>query len=152
MRIGTVRGDPAGRILVVDDDKAHRESLGRVFAQAGYVVRLASSGEDALALLDSGPVDLVIADMRMPRTGGLELLKRVKVRWPATQVIILTAFGDFVSYLEAMESGAFQFLSKPVRRGDIVTLARIAVRKARRVESALARDPGNGGYPGGAVP
>lgn len=152
MRIGTVRGDPAGRILVVDDDKAHREALGRVFAQAGYVVRLASSGEDALALLDSGPVDLVIADMRMPRTGGLELLKRVKVCWPATQVIILTAFGDFVSYLEAMESGAFQFLSKPVRRADIVTLARIAVRKARRVEFALARDPGNGGYPGGAVP
>ncbi len=152
MRVGTVRGDPAGRILVVDDYREHREALGRVLAQAGYLVRLASSGEDALALLDSGPVDLVIADMRMPRTGGLELLKRVKVRWPATQVIILTAFGDFVSYLEAMESGAFQFLSKPVRRAEIVTLARIAVRKARRVESALARDPGNGGYPGGAVP
>ena len=150
-----MQGDPAGRILVVDDDKAHREALGRVLAQAGYVVRLAASGDDALALLDGGeggPVDLVIADMRMPRTGGLELLKRVKVRWPATQVIILTAFGDFVSYLEAMESGAFQFLSKPVRRAAIVTLARIAVRKARRVESALARDPGNGGYPGGAVP
>lgn len=146
-----MRDAPAGRILVVDDDKAHREALGRVFAQAGDVVRLAANGEDALALLDSGPVDVVIADMRMPRTDGLELLKRVKVRWPATQVIILTAFGDFVSYLEAVEGGAFQFLSKPVRRADIVTLARIAVRTARRIESALARDPGNGGLPGGAV-
>jgi len=133
----------------VDDHREHREALGRVLAQAGYGVRLASSGEDALALLDSGRIDLVISDMRMPRMGGLELLKRVKLRWPATQVIILTAFGDFVSYAEAMETGAFQFLSKPVRRAEILAFARIAVRKARRLESALGRDPGNGGCPAG---
>lgn len=146
-----MRDDPAGRILVVDDHREHREALGRVLAQAGYVVRLASSGEDALALLDSGPVDLVIADMRMPRMGGLELLKRVKLRSPATQVIILTAFGDYVSYAEAMETGAYQFLSKPVRRADILAFARIAVRKARKLESALGRDPGNGGRPAGTL-
>jgi FixJ family two-component response regulator len=67
------------------------------------------------------------------------------------QVIILTAFGDYVSYAEAMETGAYQFLSKPVRRADILAFARIAVRKARKLESALGRDPGNGGRPAGTL-
>lgn len=142
----------AGRILVVDDHRGHREALGRVFAQAGYSVRLASGGEEGLALLAGGPVELVISDMRMPRMGGLEFLKHVKLQWPTTQVIILTAFGDFVSYVEAMENGAFQFLSKPVRRAEILALARIAVRKARAAESLLMGGPGNGASPGACQP
>ena len=144
---------PAGRILIVDDNREHREALGRVFTQAGYcVVGLASNGEDALALLASGPVDLIIADLRMPGMGGLELLKRVKLRWPIIQVIILTAFGDYISYAEAVESGAFQFLNKPVRRADILALARTAVRKAKALESVIHGDPGNGGCPADAKP
>ncbi|MEK7203882.1 MAG: response regulator [candidate division NC10 bacterium] len=143
-----MRDEAAGRILIVDDDRGHREALGRVFTQAGYVVRLAPNGEEALDLLAGGPVDLIISDMRMPRMGGLEFLKHVKLRWPTTQVIILTAFGDFVSYVEAMENWAFQFVSKPVRRAYILALARIAVCKARAAESLLAGGPGNGGSPG----
>lgn len=115
---------PTGRILIVDDNREHQEALGRVFTQAGYcVVGLASNGEDALALLASGPVDL-----------------------------ILTAFGDYISYAEAVESGAFQFLNKPVRRADILALARTAVRKARALESVIHGDPGNGGCPADAKP
>ena len=139
---------PAGRILIVDDNKEHREALGRVLTQAGYhVVGLASDGKDALALLGRTPVDLIIADLRMPGMGGLELLKRVKPRWPSIQVIILTAFGDVISHAEAMEHGASQFLSKPVRRAEILAQTRIAVQEARAVESAIARDPGNGRGP-----
>ncbi len=138
----------AGRILIVDDNKEHREALGRVLTQAGYhVVGLASSGEEALALIAGGQVELVISDMRMPRMGGLEFLRHVKRCRPTTQVIILTAYGDYVSYAEAVQNGAFQFLNKPVRRADILALARMAVRKARTLDSVCHGDAGKGGCP-----
>lgn len=93
----------AGRILIVDDNKEHREALGRVLTQDGYhVVGLASSGEEALSLLSGGQVELVISDMWMPRMGRLEFLRHVKRCRPTTQVIILTAYGDYVSHPEAV--------------------------------------------------
>lgn len=142
-----MQDQPASRVLIVDDNRDHREALARAFAKAGYEVALAPTGEEALGLLAQARVDLVITDMRMPRMDGLELLRHVKLRWPTVQVVILTAFGDSISYMEAMESGAFRFLNKPVRRADILALAGTAVQKARTLESVVHGGPDNGESP-----
>ena len=122
-----------GRIpttLVVDDDRDHSKALAKIFERAGYQVGTANDGHEALTILAGRPFDLVITDLRMPRKNGLELLHSIRALSPQLPVIIVTAFGEWISYMDAMEGGAVDYMSKPVRRGDILMAARKAL--ARR--------------------
>src|SRR5574341_2492129 len=117
-------------ILVVDDDRAHSKALAKIFERAGYQVSSANDGQEALTILTGRPFDLVITDLRMPRKNGLELLHGIRALSPQLPVIIVTAFGEWISYMDAMEGGAVDYMSKPVRREDILMAARKAL--ARR--------------------
>jgi DNA-binding NtrC family response regulator len=117
-------------VLVVDDDRDHSKALAKLFERAGYQVGTADDGHDALTILAGRPFDLVITDLRMPRKNGLELLHSIRALSPRLPVIIVTAFGEWISYLDAMEGGAVDYMSKPVRREDILLAARKAL--ARR--------------------
>lgn len=100
-------------ILIVDDEKNTRESLGRALKRQ-YRVFTAESAETALSILSKEMVDLMLSDIRMPGEDGLSLLKTVHQRYPSVLCILLTAYGSIETSVEAMKSGAYDFLTKPV--------------------------------------
>ena len=117
-------------VLVVDDDREHNQALAKIFERAGYRVRTAGDGQEALTILTERPFDLVITDLRMPRMNGLDLLRNIRAISPHLPVVIVTAFGEWTTYMQAMNCGCVDYLNKPVRREDILTIARKAL--ARR--------------------
>jgi DNA-binding NtrC family response regulator len=102
------------RILVVDDEESLRRVTQLRLQQAGYEVATAADGNEALALLERNPRDLVLTDLRMPGLSGIELLERIKEAHPEVIVILVTAFGTIESAVEAMKHGAYDYIIKPV--------------------------------------
>jgi len=117
-------------VLVVDDNAEHGQALAKIFERAGYRVSTAGDGEEALRVLVEQPFDLILTDLRMPRMNGLDLLRNIRALNSDVPVLIITAFGEWTSYIEAMDCGCVDYLSKPVRREDILLAARKAL--ARR--------------------
>ena len=101
-------------MLVADDDATHREVLRTLLEEWGYAVREAVDGEHAVALCREQSFDLVLMDVRMPKKSGLEALKEIKVHNPAVPVLIMTAFSDVAAAVEAIKSGAYDYLTKPL--------------------------------------
>ena len=133
--------DGGSCVLVVDDDSAIRKVLSSLLSQAGIRSFEAASGEHALALLDSQPVDVVLTDLRMPGMGGMALLTRIAGSWPGMPVIVLTAHGTIQLAVETMKSGAADFIVKPFDRDEVLFVVRKALASAGRSEHpALAAD------------
>jgi DNA-binding NtrC family response regulator len=107
-------------ILVVDDEKNQRELYQLILEDAGYEVRTASSGEHALREYDDTPVDLVLTDYNMTGMDGLALLKALVLRDPSIIVVMVTAYGSVDSVKEALRSGAYDYLEKPVDREKLL--------------------------------
>jgi CheY-like chemotaxis protein len=103
------------RILVVDDDAVFREELADLLRDEKHEVGVAPSVGKALEWLAQQEADIVLTDLKMPRRGGLELLREVRIRWPRTLVVMITGFGSIDSALDAMKAGAFDYLRKPFR-------------------------------------
>jgi DNA-binding NtrC family response regulator len=112
----------SARILLVDDDAQMTSTLALGLSQRGYRVTTASSAEAALERLDAEELDVVVTDLNMPGLGGIELSSRISDAHPELPVIVLTAFGSFESVVAAIRSGAYDFLSKPIRI-DVLTIA-----------------------------
>lgn len=124
------------RILVVDDEKAKRLTLRDDLATQGHEVVTAPDGEEALRHMAEGRFDVVVTDLRMPKTDGIELLKRVKQGPLAdTEVIMMTAYGSIPLAVEAVKLGAFDFLTKPFRNEDIFPLIARIEREKGATES-----------------
>jgi two-component system response regulator HydG len=102
-------------ILVVDDERIVRESLFHWFKNGGYAVATAASGPEALEKMARHPAELLFVDVKMPGMNGIELLEKVKAEYPATVVIIITAYGSIESAVEAMKMGASDYLIKPFK-------------------------------------
>jgi two-component system response regulator (stage 0 sporulation protein F) len=103
------------KILVVDDEADTRELFQTVLSDDGHFVTLANNGEEALMLFKTGSYDLVISDILMPHTDGLQLLQEIRRTGPTVDVIITTGVGQVDSYIKAMSLGAVEYLNKPVR-------------------------------------
>ncbi len=116
--------DERKRILVVDDEEGMRDMLWWSLERQGYRIAQARDGVEALACVEAGGVDLVITDVTMPRSGGLQLLRALSrgPRMPA--VIVLTGFGTVESAVEAMRLGARDFLLKPCDLGRLLARVR----------------------------
>ncbi|MCX7927149.1 MAG: response regulator [Candidatus Omnitrophica bacterium] len=102
---------PKPTILIIDDEKAIREYF--VKALADYQVLTASSGEEGLALIEKTRPDVVLLDLRMPGLSGIDTLKRIKAFDKSIPVIILSAFADLETSIEAARLGAFTSIAKP---------------------------------------
>ena len=109
-----------GVVLVVDDERYVRDSLGSVLERAGFAVRLAESVDDALAPENLEGLDAVVTDLKMRGRGGLELVAELGRREPHLPVIVLTAFGTVSSAVECMRAGAFEYLVKPADPEELV--------------------------------
>ena len=114
-------------LLVVEDDQEMRDLLRKVLAKEGYRVSLAADGREALVELARSPFDLVVTDMLMPHSGGLELLEATHRNHPNIPVIIVTAFGDWGSYSRALALGAAAFISKPLRMSELIAAVHTAL-------------------------
>src|SRR3989441_5479338 len=125
---------PDRTLLVADDDPGLRESLERTLTREGYRVVLASDGRAALDRLQDGAIDLIVTDLKMPGLTGLELLRAAKTIAPDVDVILLTAFGTVEEAVKAMKDGAYDFLTKPFRREQLIKLIDKALERRELIE------------------
>jgi len=131
--------DVIGTLLLVDDEPNILRALHRLFRPCGYRVLAASGGEEALGLLATTHVDLVIADMRMPGMDGAQLLERVKAGWPDAVRILLTGHADVASTIAAINQGEiYRYVAKPWNDTDVLLLVRGALER-RRLEQEKRR-------------
>ena len=110
----------ARTILIVDDDHAFAERLGRALAQRGFVPTLAYSVAEALDRIADEPPQFAVIDLKLGDGGGLEAMRALKERRPDSRAIILTGYGAIASAVTAVKLGAFDYLSKPANADEIV--------------------------------
>jgi two-component system response regulator RegA len=135
----------ATSILVVDDTFALRDRLALAFQQRGFRVEVATNYDEAIARFGARPTDLAVLDLRMPGGSGLDLLKVIKRMQPATRVVILSGFGSIATAIDAVRSGAVNFLPKPADADDI--LHAFMKVDGQPVRSASATDGGGDDFP-----
>lgn len=107
------------KILVVDDEENARVALSKILTHDGYDVASAGNGVEALNFLRSNNVELIITDLNMPEMNGLTFLRELNRSHPDSNVIMITAYGEVESYLEAMTLGAFEYINKPVKYDEL---------------------------------
>jgi two-component system response regulator HydG len=119
------------RVLIADDDQGVRYTLRGMLEDAGYQVDEAADGEEALARLERGGIDLLISDLRMPRVDGLELLRRAAPRHPGLKVVLVTAHGSERHAVEAMKLGAVDYFRKPFDVDEVLAVVRRTIETVR---------------------
>jgi DNA-binding NtrC family response regulator len=124
------------QILVVDDEVNLRKVLSAQLGRDGYEVHTAEDGEAALAFLKEHHIDLVITDLRMPRVDGMDLLRAALRDDPSRPVVMLTAHGTVDNAVEALKTGAFDYITKPFDQNEV----RIIVKKALRTRDLASAD------------
>jgi DNA-binding NtrC family response regulator len=116
----------AGRVLVVEDQEAERRSVTHILKQQGFTVLGAESADKALGYIDEN-IDVVLSDLHMGDVSGLDLLHLWKKRCPNTQFIVLTGHSSVDTAVEAIKSGAYDYLTKPIHPDELVLLIQRAV-------------------------
>src|SRR3954468_3840290 len=116
------------QILVVDDEPNLRRVLSAQLERDGYDVHTAEDGEQALLILKENHLDLVITDLRMPKVDGKELLRRSVELDDELPVVMITAHGTVDNAVEALKTGAFDYITKPFDQAEVRTIVRKALR------------------------
>ncbi|BEQ15374.1 sigma-54-dependent transcriptional regulator [Desulfoferula mesophila] len=124
------------RILIVDDEKNYLVVLQALLADSGYEVVTAQGGNQALALAAEEEPDLVITDMRMPQMTGVELIQRLRANFNEIPIIVMTAYGTVENAVEAMKSGASDYISKPFENTELL----LTVEKALKMRRLLTQN------------
>ena len=118
------------RLLLVDDEPDFKEVMLKHLSRRGIRLSVAECCLDALDELDTAPADVVIMDMHMPGENGIQCLRKVKERWPLTEVIILTGHASVQSGIEGMQSGAFDYCIKPIDVRELLEKVELSAQKA----------------------
>ncbi len=128
------------KILVVDDQKTVCYSLQRFLQSEGYNVHTATSGEDALSVLDNVKPDLVIMDVRMPEMDGIEVLRKIKESHPQIQAIMMTAFSATEKAIQAIKLGAYDYLTKPFDNDELLIRVKDAIKTKELMDEVVTFD------------
>jgi nitrogen regulation protein NR(I) len=139
----------AAKILLVEDDSAIVITLRQVLADEGYEVTVETNGATALATAQAGNFDVVVTDLKLPGMNGLELVRTLHATRPRLPILMITAHGTTETVIEAMQSGAYDYLVKPFEMPELLSLLARAVAASR-----LMSDPvqlGNSGAAGSAI-
>jgi DNA-binding NtrC family response regulator len=123
-------------ILVIDDEEQMLDSLRLNLQQTGYAVSTAASGREGIALFDAGAFELVLCDLQLPDMPGLDVLKKLKEMHPATEVIIISAYGSVENAVEATKAGAFHFVEKPFEFDELQLLIERALERQELIEES----------------
>ncbi|WP_437686362.1 sigma-54-dependent transcriptional regulator [Sorangium sp. So ce176] len=130
----------SAKVLVVDDEASARSGLEKLLRQEGYAVDAAADGAEALEVAAERPPDVVVTDLKMPKMDGMALLGKLREQDPSLPVIVVTAFGDVTSAVQAMRAGAEDYLTKPVDFDALLlSIERALERSALRVEAENLR-------------
>jgi len=121
----------SGNILIMDDEQNYLLVLDAILSDAGYKVTPLSDPEMGLAFLEESEVDVVITDMKMPKLTGRDVLDHVKKHYPQIPVLIMTAFGSIEAAVEAMRTGAFDYITKPFSNEELLLSLSKAMQYAR---------------------
>jgi two-component system response regulator HydG len=135
-------------IVVVDDEPANLESLERILKSDGALVHVFQDPHQALMHLRKGGVDLLLTDLRMGSLSGMEVLEAAKLIDPTVEVVLLTAFGTVEIAVEAMKKGAYDFITKPLQRVQVLRAVHRALEKRRLVnENATLKEQLSSSFP-----
>ena len=136
MNVAHTDGAEKAQVWVVDDDRSIRWVLEKALSRANLPSRMFSSAVEVLDALKAGKPQVLVSDIRMPGTSGIELLQEVKRRFPGLPVIIMTAFSDLESAVSAFQGGAFEYLPKPFDIDKAIELIRRALDESLQVVGA----------------
>src|SRR3989344_769481 len=136
------------RVLIVDDDLATLQLLSQLLGDLGHEDRAVSTGERAIGELAGSEPHLVLADLRMKGASGLDVLKAARERPGSIPVIIITAYAQIDTAIEAIREGAFDYLPKPLRLEDLRLKVELALNPSASLPSTLLRT-GRAGDPRG---
>jgi len=144
-------------VLIVEDHDRLREQLGSFYEQEGFRVVTASSGEEGITKLAQEKFSIVVSDVKMPGMDGFQLARHIREKWPDTDVILITAFGNIKQAVEAMKLGASDYITKPFqpeairlvsekliekrRLQDEVRELRIRVQDGQSLEGIISKSP-----------
>jgi len=117
------------RILVVDDEESVRNLIQRTLQEAGFNVVSVTNGQEALDTISQMNIELVLLDIKMPGMSGLDVLDKLRDNWPDIAVIMATAVGDAQTAVDTMKRGAYDYLTKPFNRDDLVLKVQRAFEK-----------------------
>lgn len=129
------------KILIVDDELNMRLVLQAMLKKEGYDVTTASDGLEALKILKSGQMDIVVTDLKMPKLDGMGLLDRIIRDDPSTPVIIITAHGTIATAVDALKKGAFDYITKPFEQDELKHVIQKAVKTRRLDEDEALLNP-----------
>ncbi len=118
-----------GVVLVVDDEPGILKSLQKIFQREGFEVVTAVDGTDGLDILRRQRVSVLLTDLMMPKTSGMDLLRAAKTVSPETEVVLMTAYGTVEAAVGAMKEGAYDFVTKPLKRAHVVRIVKNALEK-----------------------
>lgn len=107
-------------ILVVDDNEFIRESLSDILELSGYEIRVAENGTQAIQMVESHPIDIVIIDDQMPDISGTEVAMIIRRDYPAIRVFLMTGMPDYAFIQSTVKIGVDGYFSKPVKVGDLL--------------------------------
>jgi DNA-binding NtrC family response regulator len=120
----------SGKVLVIDDEQSQRDILFDILTDFGYNVTGVASGEEGLRSFSRNEYHVVITDLKMPGMSGIDVLKEVLAINPNIQVILMTAFGSIPSAVNAIKNGAYDYLTKPFKKDDLLLVVKRAMEKS----------------------
>lgn len=119
-----------GKLLIIDDEERLRKLLSRILQLEGYEIFEAATAKEGLKKLEQETIDVIVSDVKLPDSNGIELTEKIKTNWPATEVIVLTAFGSISDGVAAIKNGAFDYIVKGDDNEKIIPLVSKAMDKA----------------------
>jgi len=133
-----VSQEPAGNVLIVDDERSIRLSLRTILGNFGFEIVEAARGEEALALVRSEPFDAVLLDINMPGMGGIEVCRLMRKASPRLPILMLTVQGGEDRKVEALDAGADDYITKPFQLRELTARLRAAVRRSKSLDDIEA--------------
>jgi DNA-binding NtrC family response regulator len=122
---------PKTKILVIDDEEVVRRSYVRSLAGEHCNVEVAKNGLDALQVMEQRAFDVVLLDLRMPGMDGMSVLRKIKEKWPESEVVVITGYPAVQTAKEAVTLGAYDYLAKPAGPDDVINAANGAMMQKR---------------------
>jgi DNA-binding NtrC family response regulator len=145
---------PMASILIIDDERAIRKTLGEILSYEGYKIEEAADGEEGLKKFSATTFDVVLCDIKMPKMDGIEFLEKAKEINPDVPIIVISGHGNIETAVEAVKKGAFDYISKPpdlnrmlitlrnaLDKQTLVTETKVLKKKVSRVQEMVGNSP-----------
>jgi len=137
----TIEAPALLNLLIVDDDRAVREAAREATSLLGYRASACDSVEQATRILESQSIDIILLDLKLPGTSGLETLRQIKRRRPDLEVIVTTGHGTIESAVQAMKAGAYDYVTKPFSLEELkLLLERLSAHLKLKTENRMLRE------------